>query len=122
VRGRLRAPRPPSKMQLAIWAGRAPARIAVEWAMPNTPTDGGDVERAVRAKEAGVVLAQMIGIPEPIKAARVFQLVRLGVLPAIHVGRRVWVQVSALRQFVAKGGCAYAERDLSAPRSRGGAQ
>ena len=39
-----------------------------------------------------------------LRPARVYQLAREGILPAVHVGRQVRLEEQALRDWIARGG------------------
>jgi hypothetical protein len=52
--------------------------------------------RALRAKEAGVYLAQVIGLTTPVPAQQMWRLARTGDLPAVRLGRTVWFQQHVL--------------------------
>jgi hypothetical protein len=61
-------------------------------------------EGAVRAKEAGRVLATLIGVSEPFTAPAMWRLARLGIVPHVRVGRQLYFRIDDLRTFVANGG------------------
>lgn len=73
-----------------------------------SPTTG----RAVDAREAGILLAELVGLSQPLTKQRVYKLARDGVLPCVRLGRVVRFQTQQLESFVASGG-------MSVP-SRGG--
>lgn len=52
--------------------------------------------RALRAKEAGEYLAQVIGLATPIPAQQMWRLARTGDLPTVRLGRTVWFQQHVL--------------------------
>jgi hypothetical protein len=80
-------------------------------------------QQALTAVNAGAYLAQVIGLPHPISARRMWHYARAGLLPVVRLGRRVWFQVGALDTFAQNGGRAYAapdspSRSLPEKRSR----
>jgi hypothetical protein len=61
-------------------------------------------DRAMNAAEAGMALAAMIGLAEPITAVAMWRLARLGHIPCVRLGRRVLFRRDDLLAFVARGG------------------
>jgi hypothetical protein len=59
---------------------------------------------ALRAREAGEFLAELIGLPAPISAATMWRLSRLGRIPCTYLGSRRFFRREDLRAFVAAGG------------------
>lgn len=45
-------------------------------------------------------VARLLEVPE----ARIYELVRLGTLPAVHLGRQVRLPEEALQRFIEEGG------------------
>ena len=68
------------------------------------------VPRALSAAQAGIRLAQLLGLDQPIPKQRMWQLARCESLPVVRLGRRVWFQSTTLDAFVGNGGTA--RRDL----------
>ena len=64
----------------------------------------GEQDTALPAEEAGAYLARRIGLDVPFTKHRMWQLARVGALPSLRVGRRVWFRTKALDSFVANGG------------------
>jgi hypothetical protein len=62
--------------------------------------------RALGAAEAGVYLAQLLGLATPISAAQMWRYAREGIIPVVRLGRRVWFQSAALHAFITSGGAA----------------
>ena len=99
-----------------------PFAIFTEWErmsdkFPNQTTDrtarhNGAHEQSFRAAEAGVRLAQLLGLPKPISAQRMWHLGRAGVIPRVRLGRMVLFAPRDLQAFVDAGGGTYsAQRD-----------
>ncbi len=63
--------------------------------------------RAMVAAEAGVFLAQRIGLAEPIPAQRMWRLARVGLIPCIRLGRRRLFQSTVLENIAANGGVTF---------------
>lgn len=61
-------------------------------------------ERALSAEEAGRLLADLMGFPEPMPAHQVYRWARTGVLPCVRFGRKVHFTSRKLRAFVDQGG------------------
>ena len=53
-----------------------------------------------------LLTAQQVAVLLQVPRARVYELVRLGLLPGIRVGRQVRLSPDALRQWIAAGGTA----------------
>ena len=62
--------------------------------------------RALRATEAGVELARLIGLDHAISARRMWALARSGTIPCIRINRIVLFQTTTLRGFAETGGTA----------------
>lgn len=52
--------------------------------------------RLLRVPEAAVVLG--------VSAARTYELIRVGILPSVRLGRQVRIDLAALEEFVRAGG------------------
>ncbi len=63
--------------------------------------------RAMNAAEAGVLLAQLIGLKQPIPAQRMWRLTRVGLIPSVRLGRRVLFQSTALERIASSGGVTF---------------
>ena len=61
--------------------------------------------RAMRAREAGAFLAALVGLSEPVSAAKMWRYARLGRIKAIQMGRHRYFRTVDLEQFVTNGGC-----------------
>ncbi len=51
---------------------------------------------ALTAQDAGEYLACQIGPPAPVSKQRMWQLARLGEVPVVRIGRRVWFKTASL--------------------------
>ena len=60
--------------------------------------------RAMNAAEAGVLLARLIGLQQPIPAQRMWRLTRIGLIPSVRLGRRVLFQSTVLERIASSGG------------------
>lgn len=60
--------------------------------------------RAVRAAEAGELLATLLGLNDPIPPARMWYLARLNLVRTVRVGRLRYFRTPDLEQFVLEGG------------------
>lgn len=69
--------------------------------------------RALRAAEAGVYLAQLLGLATPISAAQMWQYAREGIIPVVRLGRRVWFQIQG-------GGATHPQRPAQTQGRRAG--
>ena len=72
--------------------------------MQNTSVVDVGVQRALCAKEAGEVLAALIGLDAPIPAATMWRYGRNGIVKTIRLGRLRRFRTTDLEQFVADGG------------------
>ena len=63
--------------------------------------------RAMNAAEAGVFLARLIGLQQPIPAQRIWRLVRVGLIPCVRLGRRVLIVSTVLEQIATNGGVTF---------------
>jgi hypothetical protein len=68
------------------------------------------VPRAMRAEEAGRVLATLLGLPAPIPPAKMWRLARHGLIKTVCVGRLRFFQSTTLQRFVAEGGKGFERR------------
>lgn len=60
--------------------------------------------RALRACEAGVYLAGLLGLDEPFSAQQMWAMARSNAVPVVRIGRLIFWQTTALEAFVASGG------------------
>lgn len=61
--------------------------------------------RALRAAEAGLYLAKLVGLAAPIPATKMWRLGRSNLIRTVRLGRLCYFRTSDLEQFVADGGC-----------------
>jgi hypothetical protein len=62
------------------------------------------VEYALRAREAGKYLAQLVGIPEAFPPRKMWALARAEAVPVVRLNRDLWFRPADLRAFIAEGG------------------
>jgi hypothetical protein len=74
-----------------------------------------DSRQALTAHDAGVYLARVIGLPDPIPAQRMWHYARVGAVPAVRLGRRVWFQTTALKAFESSRGNSRQPNQAPAP-------
>jgi excisionase family DNA binding protein len=48
-----------------------------------------------------------------LSSARVYEAIRLGLLPAVHIGRQVRIEEQAFREWICRGGSAQRPADQS---------
>jgi hypothetical protein len=63
--------------------------------------------RALRAEEAGRVLAGLVGMDTPISPAKMWRYARQGLVPTVRLGRLRYFRTIDLEKFVANGGCGF---------------
>ena len=66
--------------------------------------------QALNAAQAGELLAELLGLPDPIDRTRVWRLARLRYIPAIRLGKRLLFRSIDLEAFVARGGTLQEQR------------
>jgi hypothetical protein len=66
--------------------------------------------RAIRAAEAGSVLAHLMGLSDPIPATKMWYLARKNVVKTIKCGRLRYFRTTDLEQFVIDGGRGFDDR------------
>lgn len=76
--------------------------------LPSTPGDS--TPRAMRAEEAGKLLAELIGLDEPIPAATMWRYARQNLIKTIQLGRLRYFRTTDLREFVTTGGSGFDRR------------
>ena len=59
---------------------------------------------ALCARDAGIYLADRIGLSGALPKQRMWQLAREGQISVVRIGRRIWFQTRALDAFAASGG------------------
>jgi excisionase family DNA binding protein len=60
--------------------------------------------KALRVQEAGRLLADLLGLEQPLSNQLVWRLVRKHHLPCVRLGRRMWFRSADLKAFVERGG------------------
>lgn len=60
--------------------------------------------KAMTAPDAGVYVAALIGLSEPLSAQAIWRLARVEDLPSVRLGRRVYFRKDAVDRWIERGG------------------